>query len=133
MADRSIGTIFVELDLDPSRYTKGQQRLYKDATTTTLNIEANFKKLGLRSSAEMDLMRAKITNSFEAIKHSAQATANDIIRAERAKTEQLNRLNEQQFGKQTSFLTKLKANWIAVAAAANAAMRTIRAGWDLME
>ena len=132
MAGKSIGTVFVELDLDPSRYTKGQQRLYKDATSTTLNIEANFKKLGLKSSAEMDLMRAKITNSFEAIKHSAQATANDIIRAERAKTEQLNRLNEQQFGKQTSFLTQLRQHWIAVAAAAYAAMRAVRAGWDLM-
>jgi len=133
MAGKKIGTIFVELDLDPSRYTKGQQRLYKDATTTTLNIEANFKKLGIKSSAEMDLMRAKITNSFNMIKHSAQATANDIVRAEKAKTEQLNRLNEQQFGKQISLLTKLKQHWMGVAIAAYAAMRVIQAGWDLME
>ena len=51
MADHNIGKIFVELDLDASRYLKGQQQLLKDATTTSLNIEQNFKNLGIKSSA----------------------------------------------------------------------------------
>ena len=46
-----IGTIFVELDLDNSRYLKSQQQLYKDATTTSLSIEQNFKNLGIKTSA----------------------------------------------------------------------------------
>ncbi|MEN6464448.1 MAG: hypothetical protein ABFD62_04625, partial [Syntrophaceae bacterium] len=81
MADHKIGTVFVELDLDPSRYTKGQQQLYKAATQTSLNIEQNFKNLGIKSSAEFDLMRQKATNAYNMIANSAKATANDILRA----------------------------------------------------
>ncbi len=118
---RSVGTIFAELDLDNSRYLKSQKKLYQDATTTTLNIEANFKKLGIKSAAEMDLMRAKITNSYNMIANSSKATANDILRAEKAKNAQLKALNEQQYGAHTSMISKMKANWIAASAAIIAA------------
>ena len=84
----SVGTIFAEIDLDSSRYLKSQQKLLQDAKSTTLNIEQNFKNLGVKSSAEFDLMRQKITNSYEMIKNSSQATANDIVRAEQAKNNQ---------------------------------------------
>lgn len=109
----SIGSVFVELDLDASRYTKGQQRLYRDATQTALNIEANFKKLNIKSSAEFDLMRQKITNAYNMIAHSSKATANDILRAEKAKNEQLKEINRQQFGEQTSLIDTLKKHWVA--------------------
>ena len=125
MAGKPVGTIFVELDLDASRYTKGQQKLLKDAQSTTLNIEQNFKNLGIKSSAEMDLMRAKIKNSFDMIANSAKATANDIVRAEEAKNAKLKALNEQQFGAQKSLLGNLKSNWIAYSAAAFAAVKAI--------
>ena len=117
----SVGTIFCELDLDASRYLKSQQKLLQDATTTTLNIEQNFKNLGVKSSAEMDLMRQKINNSFDMIKNSSQATANDIIRAEQAKNDKLRQLDEQQFGKQKKFLDDAKEHWKAYAASIAAA------------
>ena len=125
MAGKPVGVIFVELDLDASRYTKGQQKLLKDATSTTLNIEQNFKNLGVKSSAEMDLMRAKIKNSFDMIANSSKATANDIIRAEEAKNAKLKALNDQQFGAQLSALDKLKNNWVAASAAITAAIVAI--------
>lgn len=135
--ERPVGTIFVELDLDASRYLKGQQRLLKDATSVSLNIEENFKKLGIKSSAEMDLMRQKITNSFDMISHSAKATANDILRAEKAKNDQLKRLNEQQFGHQTTLLESIRKNWIAYSAAIYAvgyAMTTVfKKGFEAVE
>lgn len=124
-AGRPIGTAFVEIDLDASRYTRGQQQLYKDATTTSLSIEENFKKLGIKTAAEFDLMRAKIQNAYASITHSSQATANDILRAEQAKNAQLTALNEQQFGKQLSLIDRLKANWIAASAAIVAAWAAI--------
>ncbi|MEN6421442.1 MAG: hypothetical protein ABFD76_05785, partial [Smithella sp.] len=128
---RSIGTVFVELDLDPSRYTKGQQQLYKDATRTSLSIEENFKKLGIKSSAEFDLMRQKASNAFEGIKNSHKATANDIMRAEQAKADAIKRINEQQFGHQTTIIEGLKKNWIAAAAVITTAMIGINKAWDL--
>jgi hypothetical protein len=117
MAGKPVGTIFVELDLDASRYTKGQQKLLQDAQSTTLNIEQNFKNLGIKSAAEMDLMRAKIKNSFDMIANSSKATANDIIRAEEAKNAKLKSINTQQFGEQIGAIDYLKKNWIAASAA----------------
>jgi hypothetical protein len=128
-----VGTIFVELDLDDSRYLKGQQALLKSATSTSLNIEQNFKNLGVKSSAEMDLMRAKINNSFEMIANSSRATANDIIRAEEAKNAKLMALNEQQFGRQMSSIEKLKANWIAASVAITAAWMLINKAVEYMD
>ena len=125
MAGKPVGVIFVELDLDASRYTKGQQQLLKDAQSTTLNIEQNFKNLGIKSSAEMDLMRAKIKNSFDMIANSSKATANDILRAEEAKNSKLNALNDRQYGAQTSVIDKLKSNWLAASAAVATAMIAI--------
>lgn len=133
MAGGSVGTIFAELDLDASRYTKAQQKLLQDATHTTLNIEQNFKSLGVKSSAEMDLMRAKITNSFNAIANSSKATANDILRAEQAKNDQLKRLDEQQFGRQTSLIEGVKKNWLAAAAVIGTAMVAASKAWDLVK
>ncbi len=133
MAGGSVGTIFAELDLDADRYLKSQKKLLQDATSTTLNIEQNFKNLGVKSSAEMDLMRAKIKNSFDAIANSSKATANDIIRAEEAKNKKLQDLNDQQFGKQTSFLSSLKSHWMLASAAIYASVAAIGKAWDMMK
>ena len=130
---QAVGTIFVELDLDASRYTKGQQALLQSAKSTTLNIEQNFKNLGIKSSAEMDLMRARITNSYNMIKNSSKATANDIVRAEQAKNAQLKALHEQQYGSQMSIIQSLRASWMGYAAAVYAALQTIKQGWALLK
>lgn len=133
MAGQNIGTIFVELDLDASRYVGAQKRLLQDATATTLNIESNFKKLGVKSSAEFDLLRQRATNAFERIKNSNQVTANDIIRAEKAKTDQLKMLNEQQYGSHKSLLSRMKENWLATTAVITASIYAIRRAWDIVK
>ncbi len=115
------GTIFAEIGIDYSPATRAQQQLLKDATTTSLNIEQNFKNLGIKSSAEFDLMRQKIANSYEMISNSGKASATDIMRAEEAKNAKLTQLNEQQYGKQTSFIDSMKAQWVAASIAIVAA------------
>lgn len=112
----SVGTVFVELDLDPSRYMKGQQTLLKEAQNGADRLEKNFKNLQIKSDASYDLMRAQAVKSLEAIKNSSQSTANDIIRAEKAKADQLTRINEQQYGKQIGFMEKMKGGWVDLAA-----------------
>lgn len=131
MAGTSVGTIYAELDLDASRYTKAQHALLRDATQTTLNIEQNFKNLGIKSAAEFDLMRQKIQNSYNMIANSSRATAEDRVRAEQAMHAKLQSLNDQQYGAQESFITKLKANWIAASAAIYAAWNMIGKAWDM--
>jgi len=125
VASHSIGKIFVELDLDADRYTKGQQRLLKDAKQTSLSIEENFRKLQIKSSAQFNLMRQKAINANNMIANSAKATANDRVRAERAMTKKLSRLNDQQYGHQVSTFDKLKKHWQAYSVAAIGAIYSI--------
>jgi hypothetical protein len=125
MADHSIGKIFVELDLDPSKYMKGLQGIHKDASVVTLDVEKNFKDLGIKSSQHFDLLRAKAENAYQGIKHSSLSSANDIVRAEEAKNAKLTQLNEQQFGKQRSIIDTLKTHWIAASAAVIASVALI--------
>lgn len=132
-AGKPVGVMYAEFTLDYTPFTKAQKQLLKDATTSTSSIEGEFKKLGIRSSAEFDLMRQKISNSYSAIANNAKSTANDILRAEQAKNRELERLNEMQFGKQTSYLTQLKAHWLAYSAAAYGAMKVIQTGWEMMD
>lgn len=131
MVDHSIGKIFVELAMDYEPYTRAQKQLLKDVTSTTLNVEKNFKDLHIKSSAELDLLRQKAENAFQRIANSSKATANDILRAEQAKNDQLSRLNEMQFGKQTSMISQLKSHWLATTAVIYGAVASIGKAWDL--
>ena len=57
MGTRNVGTLYVELDLDPSRYMRAQQTMAKEAKTGAKVLEKNFKNLGIKSNATFDLMR----------------------------------------------------------------------------
>ncbi len=127
-----VGTIFAELDLDASRFTKAQQRILNDAKVVTLGVEQNYKNLGIKSSAAFDLMRAQAINAFEGIRHSANATANDIIRAEKAKNEKLKALYNEQYGTHISFANKMKSSWNEIAAAAATAYAAFYTGKEII-
>lgn len=129
----SIGKIYVELDLDPSRYLKGQQQLYKSATSTSLNIEQNFKNLGIKSDAIFDLMRMSAENSYNMIKNHAGSSTAEIARAHAAMNAKIESANKEQFGTHESMLSKFKANWMAVTAAVTAAIMIMRKAWNLAE
>jgi hypothetical protein len=120
------GTIFAEIGIDFEPATKAQKQLLQDATQTSLNIERNFKNLGIKSSAEFDLMRTKITNSYNMIANSHKATANDILRAEQAKNDQLTRINEQQYGRQVSMLENMKNNYFRLSTSLAASLYAIQ-------
>src|SRR4030042_1379430 len=125
MASHSIGKVFVELDLDTESYTKKQKKLVKDATSTSLVLEDNFKKLGIKAAQEMDLMRQKITNGYTAIANSAKASKDEILRAEKAKNEQLKKLDIEQHGERISLIDKFKAHWVGVTAAIYVAWKAV--------
>lgn len=127
MAEHKIGRLFVELDLDPGRYLKGQQTLRKEATEGAKILEKNFKNLGIKSGATFDLMRAQAIQSFEAIKRSGKATADDLVRAERAKADRIKQINNEQFGHQRTSIDQIKNHWKGAAVAMAAAMATAAA------
>lgn len=109
------------------------KKLVEESTSASLSITQSFKNLGIKSSLEFDLLRQKIMNSFEMIKNSNKATTNDIISAEKAKNAQIQALNAEQYGKQTSFIGNLRSYWLAAAAVIAMAMGTITRGWRMVE
>ena len=122
MATKRVGTVFVELNLDPSRYMRAQQTMVKESKSGAKVLEKNFKNLGIKSNATFDLMRNQAIQSFEAIRRSGKATANDLVRAEKAKAEKIKRINREQYGEQHKLLNKLKSNWKSYALVSVAAI-----------
>lgn len=130
---RSIGTVFVELDLDPSLYTRKQKQILAGARTTALSVEKNWETIGSQSDRMYDAMRQRVINAYGQIKNSAKTTASEMVRLEQAKNARLKEIDDQQFGRQTSMIEKLKNNWVAAAGAITAAYFAARKAWSLAE
>lgn len=131
MAGKPVGTMYVALDLDKTKYTKAQKDILAGAEKNSADINKVFKTVGTSSDAMYDAMRKNIENSLNAIKRSHLSTASEIERAQRTSAEKIKQINEQQYGHQTGIIDKLKANWIAAAAAIGAAMVAISQAWSM--
>jgi len=128
-----VGTMFVELDMDTSKYTKAQKEILTAAHQSSLDIETNFKRLGGTSDAMYQAMRQKAENAYAGIANSAKSSANEIRRAQEALHAKITSLNEQQFGAQATLLERMKGNWIAATAAVTAAYLAASKMWDLAD
>lgn len=122
---KPIGKTFVEIDIDAKKYNKG----VVDVKTTTkkklTEIEKAWKVMGKKSEATYDQMRTNVIKNYDTIKKHASSTADDIVRAEKAKNEKIARINKQQFGEQKSWIDKAKTHWLALSAAAVVAIAAI--------
>ena len=129
----NLGTVFVELSLDDSVYKQKLGETLTSTDATAKGIETSWKVLCTRSDTIFDTQRKSYENAMTLIKNSASVTADDIVRAEQAKNDKLNALNQQQFGSQTSFLDTLKSNWLAASAAIYGAMKLVGEGMALIK
>lgn len=128
-----LGTVFVELNIDDKVFKQKLSEELTSTQTTAKGIEQVWKHLGVQNDATFDAQRRSYENALKLIKASSTSTANDIVRAEKAKNEQIARLNELQFGKQTSFLQSLKGHWLAVTAAITASIFAIQRAWNMAD
>jgi len=128
-----LGTVFVELQLDKSKFEASQRRLLADASAVPVEIEKQWKNLGSHSASSFDLMRQKIQNNYEAIVRNAKTSSEDIIRAEKLRAERIKAIDEQQFGVRLSMMEKFKRNWLATTAAITAAYLAAQKAWNLAE
>ncbi len=117
----NLGTVFVELSLDDKIYKQKLSEILTSTQTTAKGAETAWKALGVKSDAMFEAQARAAQNAYTLIKSSATSTSADIMRAEEAKNAKLTQLNEQQYGKQTSFIDSLKSNWMAASAAIIAA------------
>lgn len=133
MAGKPVGTIFAELALDVSSYTKSQREILASASQTALNVEKNWKIIGEKSDVMYDAMRQRIENAYQRIAHSATATQQEIVRAQQAAAEKIKQIDTQQYGHQATLLDSMKKNYIAAAAVATAAWMAVNKAMEYVE
>ena len=126
MAGKPIGTCFVELDLDASKFSKKQREIYNDATNTALGVEKSWRIIGQQSDVMYDVMRQRIARAYDQIKNSATSTQQEIVRAEQAAKDKIKHIDEQQYGHQVGLIEKIKANWLGMTAAIVAAWMAVQ-------
>ena len=102
------------------------QQVGKTAQETTSKIDKAWRDLGAKSDANYDRMRKSAVDSYNAVKNSAESSARDIVRAEQAKNAQIKRLNEEQYGHQTSMLERLKNHWQLYAVAITGSLYAVQ-------
>jgi len=121
-----VGKIFAELDLDKKKYDAALEGSKTKGKKVLTEMEQAWKVMGKKSDETYATMKANIIKNYETIKKHATSTADDIVRAEKAKNDKIARLNTQQFGEQKSLIDKAKQHWIALSAAAVAAVYLIQ-------
>lgn len=94
MAER-LGTIYVELDLDYTKFEKGQQRILSEAKATSLSVEKNWRILGEKSDAIYNAMANGAINAYNMIASRASTSAAEQFRAQSASVAKINALNNQ--------------------------------------
>ena len=117
MAGQPVGTMYVELTMDSTRYTKAQKAILEGAKQNSADINKVHKTVGITSDAMYDAMRKNVENALTAIKKSHVSSKNEIVRAEQAAAEKLKKIHTDQFGKQISLMESVKKNWLGIAAA----------------
>ena len=106
LGEHSIGKIFVELDLDPSRYVRGQKKLYKDAVYETEKIEENWRKVGETSDAILNMQEARARKGYNAIANHAKSSTEEIYRAEKALATKLEAIDKQRYARKYDMMQK---------------------------
>ena len=94
MADR-LGVVFVELDLDKTKFEKGQQQIIQQANSTALSIEKNYQILGVKSDNIFNAMARGARNAYERIAASSKTSADEQYRAQAAMVAKINSLNQE--------------------------------------
>ena len=129
----SAGSIYVELDLDFSKFEKNQYKLLQSAKEASTSVEKNWQNLGVKSDNIFNAMRASAENSYNMIKNHAGSSTAEIARAHAAMNAKIQAANREQFGTHESMLSKFKANWLGATAAVTAAIMIMRKAWNLAE
>jgi hypothetical protein len=117
--------MFVELDLDATKYTRAQKAILAGAQQNSADINKVFKTVGTQTDEMYDAMRKNVENALNAIKKSHLTSADEIRRAQESAAQKINQINEQQFGKQTSMLENVKQHWMGLTAIATGAYLAI--------
>lgn len=129
----NLGTVFVELSLDDKVYRQRLGEVLTSTETTAKGIETSWKALGTKSDAVFNSQRLAAENAYTLISKAGTFSAEEVARAQKASADKITSINDQQFGKHTSLIDGLKANWIAATAAMAAAWMLVNKAVGYMD
>ena len=133
MAGKRLGTVFVEMGMDSTQFTKAQVDILNASLSTALESEKNFRTLGTQSDLIFNTMRQNVQSSLGAIVASSKSSEDEITRAKQAAADKIAAIDAQQFGSQKSFIDTAKENWAAFAVAAVAAWEMVQKGMEYVD
>lgn len=95
----AVSSIFVELDIDLSKFKARQQTILNDikkvGADSELALQHSFTKLGVTADQTYQLMANLAIKSYEKIAASANASAAEQVRAQSAMVAKINALNQE--------------------------------------
>ena len=91
-----LGTVFVELDLDKTKFESSQRKILDEARTTSLRIEKNYRALRVTSDNMYQAMANAATNAYTMITNAAKVSAQEQFRAQSVFIAKINALNIQK-------------------------------------
>lgn len=89
-----LGTVYVELDLDASKFERNQREVLKNAVSTATSVEKNWQILGAKSDNIFKAMAQGQINAFEMIAKKGAQSADEVFRAQSAMVAKINALNQ---------------------------------------
>lgn len=80
-------------------------------------LKKSFDTLGIKSAQAMETAKSKINKAFESIKASGVATSDELIRAERARASEIEKIDKENFSRRKGMLDNFKKHWLGITAA----------------
>jgi hypothetical protein len=110
----SAGTIFIELDLDSTKYRSKMAELTASANSSSLALETNFQRLGGKSDQMYQAMRQSADNAYKAILASAKSTDAEKIRAHQLYAQEVKRIDDEMSGRMQKNIGKINVGWMTM-------------------
>jgi len=103
----SAGTVFVEIDLDYSKFEKNQAKLIQSSQSTSLSVEKNWQNLGAKSDRILQAQANSAINSYNMIANKAGSSMEEISRAHYAMSQKIKASEDERFAHQNQLWTNM--------------------------
>ena len=88
-----------------------------DGVNASDRLQKAFGTLGIKSTQAMETAKNKINKAYESIKASGVATSDELVRIEKARASEIEKIDKENFSKRKGMLDNFKKHWLGITAA----------------
>lgn len=97
---------------------EGAERQINELVASGQNVSDRltpaFETLGIKTAQEMSEMKNKVNQAYDSILNSGQATASELVRAERARASAIEKIDQDSFSKRKGYLESFRSNYTQI-------------------